>query len=37
MGASMNAADMPECTTCGAHYPSHLAAALCCDPELEQP
>lgn len=27
--------DMPECTTCGAHYPSCLAAALCCDPELD--
>jgi len=33
----MNAADMPECTTCGSCYSSPLAAALCCDPELEQP
>lgn len=27
--------DMPECTICGARYPSHLAAALCCDVELD--
>lgn len=31
----MNAADMPECTTCGSRYSSHLAAALCCDVELD--
>lgn len=32
----MTPAEMPECTTCGSAYPSHLAAALCCDPELER-
>lgn len=26
---------MPECTTCGHTYPSHLAAALCCDVEFD--
>lgn len=28
-------AEMPECTTCGHAYPSHLAAALCCDVEFD--
>jgi hypothetical protein len=25
--------EMPECASCGANYPSALAAAICCDPE----
>lgn len=29
--------EMHECTSCGSMYSSPLAAALCCDPELEQP
>jgi hypothetical protein len=31
----MHAADMPACTTWGSAYPSHLAAALCCDDDVD--
>ena len=33
----MTPAEMPACTNCGGHYTSALAAALCCDPEYDQP
>ncbi len=33
----MMPSEMHECTSCGSMYTSPLAAALCCDPELEQP
>jgi len=33
----MTPAEMPACTKCGGQYPSALAAALCCDPEYDQP
>lgn len=34
-GSDMHAADMPACPDCGRRHPSYLAAALCCDTDLD--